>query len=449
MTSQRFRSTEVNNARSPEELSECLMDSIRIMHFEAAVLLLPQDKGLVPKGGFGYDTQSLEQWRIPSDGMLARHLINTSQVRYPRKRERLLAELRIAWEELTPDERRLLQNDDVQLWLPLVSKEALQGLLLLGRCQGKAVLNKKDRDILVPLAGQAALAAENIALLDAIRKLQIEMQQMRDELTEAHHRLVESREAEQLRLARELHDGAVQQLLGISYQLANSAGVTNDTGQVSGTALPATPVETKLRDELESSGNHVVLPDASNPPRYSLTGDTIRQEVLGVVSQLRNLIGELRPPGLEEFGLPTALEGYIAKVQREVAWEGQKVPVIRANIASGEPDLSEAAALTLFRTTQEALRNALKHAYANQIEIQLQISATEANLTIRDDGCGFQVPARLGALAGDHHFGLIGMMERIESVGGRLTVESQPGRGTQILASVPLNKGERKRAWSR
>ncbi len=113
-----------------------------------------------------------------------------------------------------------------------------------------------------------------------------EAKRVEQELRLARRRLAESREAERLHLARELHDGAVQQLLGISYQLV------------------ASPQRATDHDE----------PTVAQSDARALKTEVVRKQLLEVVSQLRGLMRELRPPGLEEFGLPAALEGYVGQL---------------------------------------------------------------------------------------------------------------------------------------
>jgi two-component system sensor histidine kinase DegS len=156
-----------------------------------------------------------------------------------------------------------------------------------------------------------------------------------------------------------------------------------------------------------------------------------------VVTQLRRLIGELRPAGLEELGLTAALEGYVAHLQRE---GGPDVPKIRLNLDASGPALAEPVAICLFRVAQEGLRNTLKHARAGQVTLHLRLLDGEAVLSVHDDGRGFHVPSRLSTLTEADHFGLVGMAERVNWAGGQFDVRSQPGVGTEVTARIPLNE---------
>lgn len=232
-----------------------------------------------------------------------------------------------------------------------------------------------------------------------------ERKRMEALLAEAQRRMAERLEGERRHFAHELHDGAVQQLLGISYQLVEQRR-----------AVGAYPEAAEL------------------DPRPAL--DDIRREILGVVSQLRSLISELRPAGLEELGLTTALTGYIARLQRE---GGAAAPAIIADLDKIDASLPQPIAFCLFRAAQEALRNALKHASAQRITVRLRLFTEQVVLTVHDDGCGFRAPARLSEFAMDDHFGLVGIAERVGAAGGQCTIRSWPARGTHIAVRIPLH----------
>ena len=236
-----------------------------------------------------------------------------------------------------------------------------------------------------------------------------ERKRVETELNKIRRRLCWSREMERRYLAHELHDEIVQQLLGISYQLV------------------------ERQKNLRSRQRSEVLP--INAPAL----DTIRQGVLGVVKRLRELIGELLPSGLEEFGLVAALQSYVANVQRE---RNSDMPEFELILPRQEMPLPESVALCLFRIAQEALRNALQHAQAHHITIRLELLAEEVVLNVHDDGVGFRLPSHLSMLTRGNHFGLLGMVERTNWAQGWLTIDSEPGRGTNVKAHLPLKQEE-------
>jgi len=84
------------------------------------------------------------------------------------------------------------------------------------------------------------------------------------------------------------------------------------------------------------------------------------------------------------------------------------------------------------------LTNAWRHARAQRVRVTLKSSRDAVELSVHDDGSGFQVPEHIGALVEQGHFGLMSMRERVELVGGTLQLDSQPGRGTCVEARVPI-----------
>ncbi len=92
----------------------------------------------------------------------------------------------------------------------------------------------------------------------------------------------------------------------------------------------------------------------------------------------------------------------------------------------------------LLRICEEAVANAVKHARPTRIEVRLEFNARKVELFLRDNGCGFDVKS--AASSRDGHFGLIGMKERVKSMGGQFTLNGQPGQGTEILVTVPAGR---------
>jgi signal transduction histidine kinase len=398
----RKTSSELSQVLDLERLVAQLLEIARIMRFQEAALLWEHRSVLTPSGSFGYGSEVLAHFRLPLNSKLVQSLAHAS---HPLWWDDLWH--RVRSEQLTEAERTLARVPHMLLWLPLVSRGKLRAVLVLGRRQSDMVPDNEDLDILATVAVQAALAADNVTLVQTLRARLADVERMRDELARAHRRLAESHEEERRHLARELHDGAVQQLLGITYRLVESRrGICDHL-----------PNDLRQREDLA----------------FAL--DTTREEVLSVTRQLRGLIGELRPAGLEEFGLTTALEGYVARLRRET---GTTLPKIHLDLAKIGATLPMPIALCLFRTAQESLRNAIKHAQAQQITVRLRLRADEVMLNIIDDGIGFRLPSSLSELSQHEHFGLIGMEEQVAWVCGELTLYSQPNVGTDILIRVPL-----------
>jgi signal transduction histidine kinase len=203
-------------------------------------------------------------------------------------------------------------------------------------------------------------------------------------------------EAERSRLAAELHDGPVQQLTALLYGL-------------------------------ELARHHV---RRGSPGAADELLASLEDKAAGEINELRRLMTQLRPPVLDELGLVTALQN-----------QGQSFESVSGVqcAVDTEPELELAPELetVLYRVTQESLANVGKHANASRVSISLAAVDGHVRLMIRDDGVGFD-PGNATGLVAQGHFGLINMRERVEMVGGKLQVDSSPGRGTTV--AVEMNR---------
>ncbi|SNR90294.1 Histidine kinase-, DNA gyrase B-, and HSP90-like ATPase [Geodermatophilus saharensis] len=239
-----------------------------------------------------------------------------------------------------------------------------------------AHLDEDDEAYLVALADQAAVAAQNAALFGSAAQ--------------------SATVVERQRLARELHDSVSQALFSMT--------------------LHARAAERHLA----AAGIGAGEPVAEQVSR-------LRELTAGALAEMRALIFELRPGALAEEGLAAALGKQAAAlaartgVPVDVAVPADRVPV--------PPDAEE----HLYRLALEALNNALRHAGATRLAVELTVSGGELRLAVADDGVGFDP-----ALARPGHLGLSTMRERAAAAGGRLVVRSAPGRGTRVEVTVPL-----------
>ncbi len=278
-----------------------------------------------------------------------------------------------------------------------VSRALSETQNLQARRRAEAELRTAHAD----LEKRVQLRTAELQLANArLREEMDERRKAETELSNARLFLVRLREQERLNLSREIHDGVVQDLIGVGYAVADT-----ERKVVAGQTLSDTV--TLLRRH--------------------------RADILASVRRLRTLVKGLRPPGLHEFGLEHALQVFVGSLDTS----GR--PACHLTVTEDAVDLSEAVSQAFFRVAQEAVRNALRHARATTVDIAVSVRDDGAYLVVSDDGSGFRVPERLGSLAADEHFGLVGMDEHAQLVGGQLYLESAPGHGTRVTVVVPLD----------
>jgi signal transduction histidine kinase len=384
----RALSQDLSRSTDLDDLAAQLKVAGERMRFQAGVLLWPKDDAFVPRAAFGYDMRHLRQLHLSSRSPIVQLLTDTA---IPYLNQSVRAAL--SFTDLTSRERSVLICDDHRCWLPLVSRGSLRGILLAGRRHGDESLDNDDFAILETLSTQAAVACENIALLESLKERLTEVEKVRDELAEAKARLAEGREDERLHLARELHDGPVQDLCAAMHSVARL-----------GTAAP-------------SAGEDLV---------------SVRDTLQRVAGALRDVCTELRPPLLADFGLDMAIRSWADQLQRT-----QPGVALELVLTSYQQALPPRVELALFRICQEALNNAVNHGRCTAALVRLEVDAEGIILEIMDNGCGFIVPGRWIELGRRGHLGLLGIAERVELLGGTLTVRSQPGHGTRLLVEAP------------
>ncbi|MYA42204.1 MAG: PAS domain S-box protein [Gemmatimonadetes bacterium] len=208
--------------------------------------------------------------------------------------------------------------------------------------------------------------------------------------------MVAAAEQERKHLSRELHDEFLQNLVALKIRVKLLADERDDGERERARARIAEDI-----------------------------GDTI----LGVKQMIRGL----RSPKLERQGLVTALATLFSDT-REVYGVTIRASV---NLDWVADELDPATIFALYRIVQEAVTNAATHARVGEAAVTLRSVDGMISAEIRDEGCGFELPGS-GAALDDDHLGLTGMRERAESVGGSLTVQTSPGEGTTVRASLPM-----------
>ena len=221
------------------------------------------------------------------------------------------------------------------------------------------------------------------------------LDQLNAALQATQRRLITEREDERKALARELHDQLIQDLLGLNYRLE----------EVESNEIPSS-----LQEEVAS----------------------IRQGIRHVVSELRQVCSDLRPPTIDHHGL----SGAIDSLAHEWAERNDIQLYLEIDPALGR--LPEMIELSVFRIVQEGLSNVRKHAAAQHVRLSLQRTSS-ASLLVRleDDGRGLAAPVDLASFSVSKHFGLVGISERVALLGGWMNIESSKGRGTILQVEIP------------
>jgi signal transduction histidine kinase len=164
-----------------------------------------------------------------------------------------------------------------------------------------------------------------------------------------------------------------------------------------------------------------------DPEKASAQVDELKQLTRASMDDLRRSLAGLRAPGLGERNLSEALQTLSVDVGQRAHLE------IRCHIAAGADGLSPAHAETLWRAAQEALTNIERHAAARTVQLQLSIDSNAALLSIQDDGGGLPPDAEKQP----GHYGLRGMRERVEGLGGTLTLAGN-GDGSRVDVKLPI-----------
>jgi signal transduction histidine kinase len=233
--------------------------------------------------------------------------------------------------------------------------------------------------------------AELQATLDELERTEAQRKQLLD-------KTVQGAEEERTRLAAELHDGPIQRLTAVGYQLE----------------------EAELLLEA----------DDGRQARELVAG--VRKELYGEITGLRRIMAALRPPVLDERGLTLALRDLLEAFERRTGIDCVLQGESRIRV---EPEIET----VLYRVIQEALTNVAKHAHAGHVWVYLRVDNDRVDMQVHDDGIGFDA-SKVNGLVGDGHFGLAGMRERVEIAGGTHRLLSAPGDGTTIRVRLPRRR---------
>ncbi|MCL4300265.1 MAG: GAF domain-containing sensor histidine kinase [Anaerolineae bacterium] len=305
---------------------------------------------------------------------------------------------------LTPDVRtspryvKTVEATRSELAVPLKIKDEVIGVLDVQSVLING-LTEEDEFILSTLASQIAIAVENARLYEELAQAHAEIQRKADQLQRLLARTVDLQEEERRRIAADIHDSVIQLIYGALYE-------TEGTLQ----RLPPNAAATQV--------------DLQN----------IQVSLKQAISEIYKAIYDLWPASLDEMGLFPSLRSYMVQYEEDTGIS------CRLRIQGNPIRFNPPARITLFRILQEALYNVRKHAQATTVEVIFTFQEGRVKVMVQDDGIGFDQEK---AMAERQHLGLISMRERAENIGGTLTIESKPGRGSIVAWEFLQDRLER------
>ncbi len=217
-------------------------------------------------------------------------------------------------------------------------------------------------------------------------------------------KIILAQEEERKRIAREIHDGPAQSLANIVLR---------------------TEIAERMLGKQEFQLVQEELLDLKGQVRSGL-------------EEIRKIIFNLRPMALDDLGLVPTLRKYVQDFE-----EKTRIRTTFDTIGK-EMRLPSAMEAGMYRLVQEAFTNALKHAEASYVALELTYQAQMVKIVVKDNGVGFHVDLIESRAKDSAHFGLIGMRERVELLEGRMEIESEIKQGTKITIHIPINAEQRK-----
>jgi two-component system sensor histidine kinase DegS len=211
-------------------------------------------------------------------------------------------------------------------------------------------------------------------------------------------RIVEAQEAERQRLSRQIHDGPAQALSNFILQTEIAMRLFDIDAE-------------RARTELQS----------------------LKASATTTFQKVRDFIFDLRPMMLDDLGLVPTVKRYVDAYKEKTGLQ------VTLTVTGGDQRMESAREVVLFRGVQELLGNVRQHAQATQVRLQIDMEPDRVRVTVEDNGKGFQVTSVLSGRT--KASGLLALRERMELLGGQLTVDSPGGQGTRVVMEVPAGRG--------
>ena len=241
------------------------------------------------------------------------------------------------------------------------------------------------------------LEKAHLARVEALERMQLEMQKREEMRGELLRHTVIAQEDERARIARELHDQTAQTLSAFSLNLATLQNACHDCQEDSG-----------LMDQLQ-------------------------ERCLEMSQGIYRIMHDLRPSQLDDLGLVPAIQQLADEGKRNMGLE------VQVKVSGSKRRLDSVVETAVYRIVQEAVTNVSQHAKTNYTSVSLNFDTDNFNMQICDSGVGFDARKNLSPPRG---WGLAGMRERSEAMGGVFRLETSPGMGTNIEVSIPVNHNQ-------
>lgn len=282
-----------------------------------------------------------------------------------------------------------------QLVVPLKAKEKVVGTLSVAGHYPR-VFKEEEIDLLTTIGRQVGVAIENSRLYEQERRHAEEQKELQEILRYYLRQVTRAQEEERQRIAQELHDDTIQDLVLLLHNI----------------------------DRFSSTTDFL-------PPQEILFLEELRQRIHVISDEVRRFTQDLRPSVLDDLGLLPALEWLAQDVSKHFEI------IVNFSSTGQERRFDPETRLTLFRIVQEALRNVWKHSGATEAQIKVEFTDKKTTFTVVDNGKGFELPERVEDLAQAGKLGLVGMQERAQLISALLRVQSQPGKGTTVTIELP------------
>ena len=211
-------------------------------------------------------------------------------------------------------------------------------------------------------------------------------------------KIIETQENERRQIAKELHDSIGSSLAAIKFA-----------------------VEGKLQTM------------TNGPPSDTIPLEKIADHIHDTINEVRRISTNLRPSMLDDLGLLATIQWYCRS-----STEMHPDTRIETQLLLNDGEIPDYSKIVIYRVLQEALNNALKHSGADTIRVSLTAAKSRVRLCVKDNGCGFDPEGAIQSTDPLSGYGLKGMSDRAEVVGGSLSLESSPGRGTSVCLELPL-----------